>query len=237
MTAPATEQEQSVSCVICYGEDDPPPIQSGCGCRAETGLAHVACRVRAAEHQGVSSTAWWQCPTCRQSFTGQMNCEMAVELWERARDLPEDDASRLSAAQGLAHAFSGQGKYAQAEALLREVLAIAKRLCGENHPNTLLTAGNVALSLSNQGKYADAEALFRDTVYRQRCVLGAAHPSALTTSANFADCLAHAGKLADAEAACRDVLTASKRVKGDDHPDTLMAAGNLASYLSRQVYF
>ncbi len=36
------------ACVICL-ESEPAPIQSGCACRADMGLAHVRCRVLAAE--------------------------------------------------------------------------------------------------------------------------------------------------------------------------------------------
>jgi hypothetical protein len=47
------------TCYICY-ESQPPPIQSGCACRAEGGLAHISCVVEAAvsqwTHRGM--TAW-----------------------------------------------------------------------------------------------------------------------------------------------------------------------------------
>ena len=37
-------------CFICFDADaSPAPIQSGCACRGEAGLAHVGCRVQAAE--------------------------------------------------------------------------------------------------------------------------------------------------------------------------------------------
>ena len=34
-------------CVICL-TDDPPPVQSGCACRGDAGLAHAACLIRKA---------------------------------------------------------------------------------------------------------------------------------------------------------------------------------------------
>ena len=34
-------------CIICL-DPDPPPIQSGCACRGDAGLAHVECRILAA---------------------------------------------------------------------------------------------------------------------------------------------------------------------------------------------
>ena len=35
------------ACIICL-DTSPPPIQSGCACRGDSGLAHIACLVRAA---------------------------------------------------------------------------------------------------------------------------------------------------------------------------------------------
>ncbi len=31
-------------CIVCL-DSDPPPIQSGCACRSDTGLAHVGCLI------------------------------------------------------------------------------------------------------------------------------------------------------------------------------------------------
>ena len=49
-----------------------------------------------------------------------------------------------------------QGKYAEAEALGREVLGALKRVLGVEHRDTLTNESNLALSLSEQGKYAEA---------------------------------------------------------------------------------
>jgi hypothetical protein len=38
------------ACIICL-DTSPPPIQSGCACRGDSGLAHIACLVRAAASQ------------------------------------------------------------------------------------------------------------------------------------------------------------------------------------------
>ena len=43
-------------CFICL-DNEPPPVQAGCACRADTGLAHIGCMVTAAvsqaAHRGV----------------------------------------------------------------------------------------------------------------------------------------------------------------------------------------
>ena len=61
-------------CFICY-EASPPPIQSGCTCRGPAGLAHLGCRVQAAQTlvERKSSRRWWfTCQTCEQRFTGAL---------------------------------------------------------------------------------------------------------------------------------------------------------------------
>jgi hypothetical protein len=37
-------------CIICL-DSDPPPIQSGCACRSDSGLAHVDCLIEKAVAQ------------------------------------------------------------------------------------------------------------------------------------------------------------------------------------------
>ena len=60
-------------CIVCL-DSDPPPIQSGCACRSDTGLAHIGCLIEKAvaqrPHRG--NKVWWQCQTCGQQFTGTM---------------------------------------------------------------------------------------------------------------------------------------------------------------------
>ena len=45
--------KEPMACCICLDNDGPPlPIQCGCGCREETGCAHVACKIVYAKYQG-----------------------------------------------------------------------------------------------------------------------------------------------------------------------------------------
>jgi len=48
-------------CIVCL-DSDPPPIQSGCACRSDTGLAHVGCAIDKAvaqqKHRG--NSVWWE---------------------------------------------------------------------------------------------------------------------------------------------------------------------------------
>ena len=62
----------------------------------------------------------------------------------------------LVSMNNLADAYSNQGKYAQTEALYRQILEINRRVLGAEHPCTLLSMNDVADALNAQGKYAQA---------------------------------------------------------------------------------
>jgi hypothetical protein len=80
----------------------------------------------------------------------------------------------------------GQRKYAKAEQINREVLAVEKRVLGPEHPSTLTSAANLAASLMYQGKHAEAEQIHREVLAAGKLVLGSEHPETLASSANLA---------------------------------------------------
>jgi tetratricopeptide (TPR) repeat protein len=223
------------ACIICL-ETSPPPIQSGCACRGDSGLAHIACIVRAATSQQAQrgSGVWQQCQTCKQYYTGAMQTGLAEAWRSRVAGEAAENTERLEAEYNLAMSLLCQGKNAEAEPMFRKLHEVMMRVHGAENPSTLLSAGNLASSLLYQGKYADAERIQREVLEVLMRVLGAEHPHALTTAANLAMSLSNQGKYADAERIQREVLGVWKRVQGPEHPDTLMSAGNLAGSLANQ---
>jgi hypothetical protein len=103
------------TCYICY-ESQPPPIQSGCACRDEAGLVHIGCMVQVAVsqvgHRGV--TAWWECHTCKQSFTGAMRTGLAEAWWARVRDAVQESAERQVPAYNLGESLYAKGQCGEA---------------------------------------------------------------------------------------------------------------------------
>jgi tetratricopeptide (TPR) repeat protein len=224
------------SCIVCL-DGNPRPIQSGCACRGDAGLAHVECRAKDAAHRMKNRgdvARWWECGTCGQRFTGAMQLGLACAWWSTAKRLPEKNEQRLQAAQNLANAFFHQGKYAEAETLFGEVLVVRRRVLGPEHPHTLMTATNLASALIRQGKYAEAETMYHGVLEVQRRVLAPEHPDTLMTAGNLANSLNCQDKYAEAEIMYREVLVARRRVLGPEHPETLMTAGNLANSLDNQ---
>jgi hypothetical protein len=230
--ASAGIEPHECACIVCL-DSDPPPIQSGCAWRSDTGLAHVGCLVEKAvaqqPHRG--NKVWWECQTCGQQFTGAMRTGLAEAWWSRVCDEAEESEERLAAAGNLATARVGDGQYAEAERIEREVHSIKRRLLGEEHPETLRSANNLAMSLSGQGKHAEAERIQREVLGAERRVLGEEHPKTLTSAGNLAMSLANQGKHVAAERIERDVLGVQRRVLGEEHPSTLNTANNLASSL------
>ncbi|MCA9804258.1 MAG: CHAT domain-containing protein, partial [Cyanobacteria bacterium HKST-UBA02] len=55
-----------------------------------------------------------------------------------------------------------QGRYADAEPLYKEALAIRKKALGDDHPDTARSMNNLAFLYQAQGRYADAEPLYKE---------------------------------------------------------------------------
>ena len=147
-----------VACFVCL-ETSPHPIQMGCACRGDAGLAHLRCVVQEAESHAAhgNNEGWWECRTCKQLFTGAIQAGLAEGWWLRVRDQPAESEDRLAAARNLAFSLISQGKNAEAEQMGRELLDVERRVLGPEHPTTLTVMGNLALSLRRQGKHAEAE--------------------------------------------------------------------------------
>jgi hypothetical protein len=225
-------------CIICF-DGDPRPIQSGCACRGDAGLAHVDCRAEDAAHRMKNKgdvVGWRECGTCGQWFTGAMKLGLAYAWWSTAERLPEEDDQRLRAAENMADALNSQGKFTEAQTLYREMLEVLPRVLGPEHPNTLKTASNLALSdsLDDQGKRGETEITFREVLVVQRRVLGPEHRNTLKTASNLARSLSNQGKCTEANTMCREVLAGLQRVLGPEHPSTLAAASNMCYILNQQ---
>ena len=125
------------ACIICL-DTSPPPIQSGCACRGDGGLAHVDCLVQlATSHQAHrGNDVWRQCQTCKQNFTGAMQIGLAEAWRSRVAGQAAESAERLTAEGNLANSLLDQGKHAQAERVLRtqhEVLNVRVRGRASKH--------------------------------------------------------------------------------------------------------
>jgi tetratricopeptide (TPR) repeat protein len=127
-----------------------------------------------------------------------------------------------------------QGRYAEAEPLYRQALAICRKALGEQHPLTATSLYNLAANLDAQGKHADAEPLHRQALAIHRKVRGEQHPDTAISLGNLALNLDDQGRHAEAEPLHRQALAIHRKALGEQHPHTTTSLDNLARSLRAQ---
>lgn len=117
----------------------------------------------------------------------------------------------LAAMGSLAVTLQAQGKYAEAEAVQREVLAARREIFGDfsDHPLTLAAMSSLSVTLQAQGLYDEAENLQREVLTARTETLGESHPLTLASASSLAVTLQALGKYDEAEAIQREVLRAN----------------------------
>jgi tetratricopeptide (TPR) repeat protein len=127
-----------------------------------------------------------------------------------------------------------QGRYAAAQPLYEQVLAIRRRLLTDDHPHTANSYNNLALNLREQGKYAAAQPLFEKSLEIDRRLLSDDHPHTTTSYSNLAVNLDAQGKHAQAQPLHENALEIDRRLLSDDHPDIASDSNSLAMNLNAQ---
>ncbi|MFZ2235964.1 MAG: serine/threonine-protein kinase, partial [Dokdonella sp.] len=154
---------------------------------------------------------------------------------------PLDPASAREVAETLDYARSNlasmlreAGKFDEAEAMIRQVLATRTAQHGEREPRTLSARQKLAMILSARGQDAQAAAEATAVLAIQREVLGKDHGSTLTTMQTLANALIAEGNLDEAEPITREALTGLELLLGEDHAQTLSSMNSLAYLLEQR---
>jgi serine/threonine protein kinase len=124
------------------------------------------------------------------------------------------------------------GKAAAAEPLLRESLAMRRRLLGDGHKDVAVTLVELARVLEDQGRSKDAEPLAREALAIRLAVFGHEHRETATSKNEVGMILMQQGDLAGAEPMFRENVATSGRLLGRQHPNTVAGMGNLAQVLT-----
>src|SRR5216683_47793 len=113
--------------------------------------------------------------------------QMASPQARPAEKAPEpsdiDEAKRLNKQAFL---YRSQGKYAEAEPLFKQVLAIAERALEPNDPALAGLLNNLASNCQSEGKYAEAEPLYQRALAIDEKALGTGHPNVARDLNNLA---------------------------------------------------
>jgi tetratricopeptide (TPR) repeat protein len=228
------------SCIFCL-ESDPPAIQSGCACRGDAGLAHVECRIMAAEHKQKSTggTEGWQCClTCEQAFNGEMAIGLAEEFLRRVEGRSDQRAEWMKAAAALSDALAHAGDFAEAESVCRVAVSEIKRVGGKTVDPVLM--GNLCLKMGravhNQGKYVEAQAIYERCIADFTKHLGPDDSLTLESAKALGNLLRAQGKHAEAVAIQRDTLERAKRTMGSEDSFTIQCGAALATALVDQGF-
>ena len=144
---------------------------------------------------------------------------------------------RLSArlAAGLGAVYARSGRYQEAEAAVREAVALRDTGGAAADPGELAAAltalGDV---LRHAGRYAEAEASLRRAVALQVATLGPEHPAVATARNNLGNALSWQGKVDESLSQHELAAAIRARALGPEHPDVASSRTNLAVALLLQ---
>ncbi|GHE07320.1 tetratricopeptide repeat protein [Streptomyces alanosinicus] len=161
-------------------------------------------RLRGLHHDRGEITATLELATHAAAFSGAV---FGADSAEAA-----DDSYQL----GRAH--TGAGRFAEAETLLRGVLAARERELGPDDARTLDSAHALGIALYGLGRWAEDEQLLRRALAGRERLLGPDHPDTLDVCAGLADALGEQGRWEEAEHLAHSTLERSAALLGEDPP-------------------
>jgi len=148
----------------------------------------------------------------------------ARSAWEIESEAAQPHIGRsLRGRLALAHALIEHEKVEEAESLLTEGLAQARRELGETSPLTLQCLTELALLHSRRGNYEEAAALQQAALDGNRITLGDDHPTVLRTRSMLLETNWQLGRYIETESLLTENLELQLQTLGLDHPDTMGA--------------
>jgi hypothetical protein len=190
---------------------------------------------------------------CTEEETRQLLTDRVRYLWKRGdfdraltlgdhlagyweESFGTEDRQRLHLLFNVANVKRSQGKYQEARDLDEWVQDMQRRVVGEEHPHTLMTAGGLAADLRGLGEYARSLEMDKVTYGRWKTLYGQDHHRTLAAANNLA--LSHrlVGESHNARELDEETLRRRGQVLGRTHPYTLYSATQLARDL-REIGF
>ena len=139
----------------------------------------------------------------------------SLTILRRHSDQQRILASNLNKLGGL---LVDTREYAEAQEVIREALAIQRKLLDDDAPELAGTLNNLAWVLHNCGDYVSAERLYREALDVRRRAYGEEHSEVALNLDNLAGLLALQGREIEAEQLYRQALAIRRRLLGDTHP-------------------
>jgi tetratricopeptide (TPR) repeat protein len=137
----------------------------------------------------------------------------------------------------LGNVLYDQRKFAEAEAMYREALAMRKKLLGSENPQVADSLNNLGNVLYDQGKFVEAEATHRQALAMRKQLLRSEHPKIANSLYSLACALQGEGKFAEAEATFREALAMREKMPGSENPDVAATLVDLVRTLLSEEKF
>jgi non-specific serine/threonine protein kinase/serine/threonine-protein kinase len=145
----------------------------------------------------------------------------------RRDSLGDEHPARFESMRLLAYALDRQAKFAQAYAVLDELIPLSRRILGEESPETLDAMYRKAEALLEDHRRDEAGALHRKVYEIRRRVLGDQDPLTISSLYAVGVVTIRRGRASESEPIFRQVLRDRQRVLGPEHPDSLHAMNNI----------
>ncbi|SRR5712692_1303939 len=180
-------------------------------------------------------TAWNTYIAAGEEAYRQKNYPDAERSWRAA--LEEAEARRsddlvAKTLDRLAELFYEQGRYAEAEPLLRRALKILENAFGPEHPQVAISANHLGHVLEAREQLGEAEALYARSLAINEKVFAPDHPRIAYDLASLAGIHAANGERERAEALYRRALAMFERTRGPEHADVALTRERLARLIS-----
>jgi tetratricopeptide (TPR) repeat protein len=153
----------------------------------------------------------------------------------QARRHEDGDSFEIaSALVWAASAYQAAGRYADAEPLLRESLAIRRKLFGPASPEALRAQSKFSELLRLQGKLNDVEKLWEDFIDVQRKIIGNSDKALVEPMNSLASARRDNNHPADAEVAAKQCIAVARKTLPAQDSALAGPLGTLGWSLSRQ---
>ena len=116
-----------------------------------------------------------------------------------------------------------------AAGIAEEILALNKRLQGDNHLHIAQSLNNLANLYSFQKRYDEAESLYLEALKISKQLLGEKHPEVATFMNNLATLYKKQGRYEEAQPLYLEALELRQDILGKDNPDYATSVHNLAA--------
>ncbi len=139
---------------------------------------------------------------------------------EEEKELNDAEVLLMKALFNAAAIYSKQEDYDDALPLYQSCLALRRRCCGNDHPDTIKTILNTAVTHFKMNESKEAMSLYSEYYSIKLQQYGPRHPESLSALQNIAICHERLKEYDRAMSMYEECLTLRKEVLGMNHPET-----------------